>query len=380
MTAEEDFTEAQLEVLHKLPDTRGNIAEELGISRRAVRGRMKGVEETGGQLERDRNDVWYWAGEENLHRITSRHKTTVTKKANAYLTELEAELKQFFKRHEPATAAIQTTESHEDVVIHLTDNHFGQIRYNDRGEQIFNTDIAERRVRKIIQTALRLIKRHRDAGWQFDNCHLLLGGDAVTNENIYDHQPYNIDRTLDEQIHVAAECYYRQVERLAREFETVQVVTQVGNHGEIRASGQSKQANADDIAYGRLDAMVRISPHLDNVHFVRNDSTNYVNFRMRGWRGHLRHGQDSLVHIGTSSGKKRWLQWLTQHDFDIGFRGHYHEFKVEQVHDCPVIMSGSICPPGDYEESLAEWSSPGATIMGVSDERPMTWFYPIDFQ
>jgi len=43
-------------------------------------------------------------------------------------------------------------------------------------------------------------------------------------------------------------------------------------------------------------------------------------------------------------------------------------------------MSGSICPPGDFEESLSLWGEPAATIHGVSDERPMTWLYPIHFE
>jgi hypothetical protein len=43
-------------------------------------------------------------------------------------------------------------------------------------------------------------------------------------------------------------------------------------------------------------------------------------------------------------------------------------------------MSGAIVPPDDFEESLAEWDEPAATVHGCSDDRPMTWFYPIDFE
>jgi hypothetical protein len=69
-----------------------------------------------------------------------------------------------------------------------------------------------------------------------------------------------------------------------------------------------------------------------------------------------------------------------RHNYDIAYRGHYHEFKIEHVHNRPVLMSGSICPPGDFEESLSLWGEPAATIHGVSDERPMTWLYPIHFE
>jgi hypothetical protein len=99
-----------------------------------------------------------------------------------------------------------------------------------------------------------------------------------------------------------------------------------------------------------------------------------------GHRAHLRHGQSSLEHIGTSAGKKRWLQWKDQHKFDIAYRGHYHMFQMDSISCTPVVMSGAIVPPDDFEESLAEWDEPAATVHGVSDERPISWFYPIDFE
>jgi predicted phosphodiesterase len=377
--SKEDFTESQKEVLNCLPDTRANISDKLGISIRAVRGRMTGIEEKGGALQRDRDDVWYWDGGENIHRITSRNKGTVTKKANEHLSKVEKMLKNVLKRTEPAISPPKTEVSHEDVVIHRSDDHIGQVRYNDDGEEVYNTEIAIDRIREITQKTISLIDRELAANREFDNCHLLLGGDTVTNENIYDHQPFNIDETLDRQIEIGVEVYFEQIALLSERFDTVQVVCQAGNHGEIRASGQSKHANADDIVYGMLDQLVRVSG-MDNIHFVRNDSTKYTNFEMRGFNGHLRHGQNALNHIGTASGQNRWRGWALRHNYDIAYRGHYHEFKIEHVHNRPVLMSGSICPPGDFEESLSLWGEPAATIHGVSDERPMTWLYPIHFE
>lgn len=375
----EAFTEKQKQVLNLLPATRREIADELGITIRAVRARMNGIEKKGGNLVRDDSNVWYWEGGENIHRITSRNKSTVTRKANEHLAKIEEQLKNILKQTDPATAPIETTESKEDVVIHRTDDHIGQVVYDDHGNAIFDTEIAKQRVRQVTDRVMELIHRTQAENRDFENCHLLLGGDTVTNENIYDHQPFNIDETLDRQIEIGAELYFEQIKRLSKEFDTVQVVAQAGNHGEIRASGQSKKANADDIVYAMLDQLVRVS-EMENVHFVRNDATYYTNFHMRGHKGHLRHGQNSLEHIGTSSGKNRWRGWALNHQFDIAYRGHYHEWKLEHVHNRPVMMSGSICPPSDFEESLSLWGEPAATIHGVSDRRPITWMYPIHFE
>ena len=69
----------------------------------------------------------------------------------------------------------------------------------------------------------------------------------------------------------------------------------------------------------------------------------------------------------------------TRPEFDIGYRGHYHELRLENIGSVPVLMSGSSAPPDDFEEGLAEWSEPAATIHGISDDRTMTWFWPVDF-
>jgi hypothetical protein len=98
-----------------------------------------------------------------------------------------------------------------------------------------------------------------------------------------------------------------------------------------------------------------------------------------GHRAHLRHGQNSLEHVGTSAGKKRWYAWKDQHSFDIAYRGHYHTFQYDSIASTPIIESGAIVPPSDFEESLAEWGEPAATVHGVSDERVVSWFYPLDF-
>jgi hypothetical protein len=68
------------------------------------------------------------------------------------------------------------------------------------------------------------------------------------------------------------------------------------------------------------------------------------------------------------------------HQFDIAYRGHYHTFQIDSIASNPVIESGAIVPPSDFEESLALWDEPAATVHGVSDARELTWMYPIDFE
>ena len=77
---------------------------------------------------------------------------------------------------------------------------------------------------------MNLIEREGGANREYDTAHLLLDGDTVTGENIFSHQPHEIDLTLDEQIDLACKLYLEQIRRLSARFPSVQVVCQAGNH------------------------------------------------------------------------------------------------------------------------------------------------------
>ena len=377
-----DLTTTQRNVYEYLPFTSNEAAEQFGISNSAVRNHVSNIRDNGYPIK-NVDGVYEYAGDHpatNMRPPNRASKTAQSKAANAHLANLNDRLVDLLNRTPPAVAdgGLEYNHSNEDVVIHRSDDHIGNLVEDEFGNVIFDREICVNRIRYVTDTVMRLIDREEDANRQFDTAHLLLGGDTVTGESIYQSQPHHICMKLDEQIDVAADLYFEQIERLAARFPSVQVVCQAGNHGELRADGMSEMANADRIVYGFLDKMVRMSD-LDNVTVVRNDSATFTNFEIRGGihRGHLRHGQNSLSHIGTSSGQNKWRGWQIRHGFDIAYRGHYHEFKLEHVMNRPVLMSGAICPPDDYEESLSVWSEPAATVHGVTDDYPLAWMYPI---
>lgn len=378
------YTDKQRQVLSRLPATTAELAAALDITRPAARSRLNRINRDADKAdilketpEGSDDPVYFTDDPEHVAQISSKHKQTVTREANERLQELEQDLSQVLKRTNPTTVDVSAPTADEDLVIHRSDTHIGQVVYDDRGQEVFNTDIAIERERKVTERALALARERRRSR-DVETVHLLLGGDVVTNENIYDHQPFQVDRTLDKQIEIGTELFYQQVCTLAETFEKVHVVCQPGNHGEIRASGQSKQANADRIVYGNLDLLVRQAGP-GNVHVERSDATNYVNFDVRGWRGHLRHGQDLHAHVGTSAPGNKWKAHRLHHDFDIAYWGHYHEPLIHHVHGARCIRSGSVCPPSDFEESLGEWAAPAAYIHAVTDDAPFTWSEPIRF-
>lgn len=383
----------QRDVAEYLPANYTEIASKFDIGESTARDHVRGVKNKVGLDERVENGktVFYPKGEaptipehptndNKNNRSTIYGKQKITKRANKELHDLNRRLTRLLNRSKPAVAdgGHPVNPEHEDVVIHVTDDHHGDVVSDEFGKQTFGPEISLERAERRVDNVMSLVDRQKSAGYEFDTAHYLMGGDIVTGAGIYEGQAHEVSRSLNDQIDESSQVHLEQIRRLSQKFKAVQVVCQTGNHGEIRVSGSSKEANADDIVYRMLDLAVRESD-MENVTFIRNDHTRFTNFTMRGHRAHLRHGDDALEHIGTSSSKRRWRGWKLDHDFDIAYRGHYHQPSRDMVREAPVIMSGSIKPASDFEESISEWSVPAATIHGVSDSRVVTWSFDVEF-
>jgi biotin operon repressor len=393
------------------------IAEALEITRSTARDHINDlVHKDGiplGTRREGRTKIFYYRPDAREYPINPseptgelRSKASVTKSAKEEVHELIRYLDKDLNGRAPAIPedGLAVRDSHEDMVCHRSDDHIGA-KYNDEyGNSTFDAEIGISRVRTVSDKVFSLKRRQEAAGVDFDTLHIIMGGDHVDGIGIYSDQPWEQELSLPEQLTVAGDLYMEFIDRASKEFESVQIVCQAGNHGELRGDGMGPDDNVDTAFFMILDRRVRDRGY-DNVKFVRSESNNYVNFRMRkkpeedrkkaealgceihelpadhqsGHRAHLRHGQNSLEHIGTSAGKKRWYAWLNQHKFDIAYRGHYHTFQMDSIAGNRVIEYGAIIPPADFEESIAEWDEPAATVHGCSDERAVTWFYPVSF-
>lgn len=384
----DNFSENEFTAYQLMPETTQELADVMDISVSYVYDIVESLRRKGVEIEQDNDGYYYDAadGAPELEsaavpgpRLTTGEKQSITREAKRVLAEMEYGLHEALADTEPAAESGGPTQRSggTDLIIHRTDDHFGEHVTNQHGDEVFTSDIAESRVNETFYRALTIADMRRAGGVQFDTANLLLGGDMVTNESIYDGQAHEIDATLEEQIDRAASVYIRNIRRLSDEFPSVKVVCQPGNHGRIGGSG--RPSNADNILYSMLDAVVRESS-MDNVTFLRSDRSYYIDFQIRDWNAHLRHGHDaSLEHIGTSAGKQRWLSWMVDHDFDVAFRGHYHMYKEEPINGVPVHMGGSIVPQTEFEESHAMSGRPVGAIHGANADAPTAWSEKIFF-
>jgi HTH domain. len=380
-----ELSERQEELLHYLPASGPELADRLGVGKSTVRDHIAEIRRKGIDLPYDRgNQVYASPDSPKMRRVSTKNTGQKTREANDFVTAVEETVLRRLQGSEQPIAPQDTDPGNEDMVLHVTDLHIGDVVEDQRGNVIYDTDISIDVMDHITQKALDLRNLMGNIA-EFDTIHVLYGGDNITNENIYDGQAYDIEKMLADQMTQAVNVMTRQLKSFAEHFETVNVICQPGNHGKTRASGVSKQANMDLVCYRWVDDRIRESPY-DNINFTTSEAAWFRTFALRGgkWKGFLTHGQDSLEHIGTSAGRNKWRGWLNEQGFDVGYRGHYHESKREPIQNGPMIYESPSPKPAD------EWTSrigkgsiepPHkrlATVHGSSDTRPVTWEFVID--
>ncbi len=315
---------------------------------------------------------------------SSEHKGTRTRKANRWWELTHNKLVRGYRALDPPTASLDATAGREDWLLHVTDLHAGDRVRNDEGEVVYSTDELPAIIDYITERGLSLADKH---GSEYDTAHLLWGGDMVTNEGVYEGQYEDLDAWLDEQHESLIDPLVSQLKAFSERFETVQVVCQVGNHGKNRASGTSRQANADLILYKSIrNVVAQLRDHADvlaNVNFVIGEAQPYRNFAIRGGKltGHLRHGQHRRPQAETSARSEEWKTTLLDHDFDVALMGHYHISGRIPWGGPPVIVSPSPKPAGEFVETiggrLPKDHQGVATAFGMSDDG-ITGVFPVD--
>ncbi|MDS0280281.1 hypothetical protein NDI85_21080 [Halomicroarcula sp. S1AR25-4] len=380
----EELSEREAYIYRSLPSSIAALAEDLGVDERVVRAHLDVIAEKGWSLDGD--DAGNYHGPDQDHLRSSEHKQTRTRKANKWWQKRHDELVHDFAQLEWPTSSLDAYAGNEDWVTHLTDLHAGDRIRRDDGEVVYETDMIPAVIDHITERSLSLADKH---GSFYDAGHLLWGGDFITNEGIYEGQFEHLDAWLDEQHDILVAPLLRQIKAFAERFPTLQVVCQVGNHGQHRASGTSRQANADLILYKHIrNAVAAIREYsdddtLENVQFLIGEAKAYRNFDMRGGEvlGHLRHGQDRRPQAETSARQNEWRGTLMDHDFDIAYMGHHHISGRIPWDGPPVFCTGSPKPAGEFVERLGGRPTRRyqdvATAHGVSDEG-LTSAFPID--
>lgn len=399
------LSDRERDVIDELPATAAELAESFGISQSTVRDHISRARTCGLDVEYNTSSKAYYLPEPNsrvqaptpadksAHRgeVSRRKVTTTLRDINA---EIESCIVNRLKSRGPMDSRPPLyVPGGEDILLHVSDVHMGDVVTSDELEEnrhgelvpveVYNPEITERSFEHVTNETLRAADRMGGAH-KFDAIHCLYGGDFVTGEVVYDSQPHDIRETIVGQMSRASAMMVQQIKAFSKAFDHVQVICQPGNHGEVKASGTSSNANFDRAAYFWARDVIQESD-VDNVSMRVEGGEYYRNFEMRGGeiKGHLRHGHQSPKHIeATRMSESKWRGWWMKHRFDTAYLGHYHNSRRAFVtNQYPVTMAPSMKPGSDYAEKIG---SPDcsehrklATLHGVSDDNPITWEYSI---
>jgi len=383
-----DLTERERYILHQLQtatDTE-ELADDLGESPPVIESYFQTLEAKGWQIYHDETADLFEIEGDTLR--SSEHKGTRTRKANRWWEKRHNELVKAWKRIDTPEIDTTATDGNEDWVVHMTDLHAGDLVRGYDDSVVHQSEDLPPIIDYITDRSLALAEKHAS---DYDTAYLLWGGDFVTNEGIYEGQHENLDQWLDEQTDTLHPPLMRQVKAYSQAFDNVVIICQAGNHGDIRASGSSKQANADLLLYksirNTVGELAEVG-HCENVGFNIGRAGSPTPFWLRDGEihGQLRHGQDRKPQAETSSRKKEWLSTVVDslnfgQAVDIIWMGHYHVSGRIPWNGPPIFVTASPLPVGEYPRKLGEvdgLNEPDiATCHGVSDDG-VTGVFPID--
>jgi predicted phosphodiesterase len=324
----------------------------------------------------------YYLADERSKQLRSKSHLSLTAKTKLAKKHLREEQAILDRRPDTTPLSIEGFAPREDaetMVAAFGDLHFGDEVTDDRGRVEYDREVAH----KAADRFAREVIRHKEQ-WAptFDECVVPILGDVATGTQIYDSQQTEIGDLLAQQITDGSQALTRIISTLREHFEAVRVYCVVGNHG-FQSPSAARGSNTDLICYKWMDDALRREGY-DDVEVTIADSTHHLNFEVRGWRFHIRHGQDSQTQVDeTARSEADWRGWRDKHRFDVGIRGHHHVPSLHWVlNRYPVVTTPSPKPGGEFADRIGDpdASTPAdrATerklgyCFGVSDDRRIT--------
>ena len=262
----------------------------------------------------------------------------------------------------------------ETEVMVLSDLHFGKL-VELEGEVKFDKRIAEERFKSITASMLHLNASYM-SNHKMDELVILLLGDIVDGEIIYEGQVYNQDMSLLDQVSLAARLIKKElIDPVSQLFNRVRIVSVPGNHGEIRNQAgvhmMHPRTNFDTVVALMLQMGCQ---DLKNVEF-EIATTNLHTTMIRGWKFLLAHNLPSA----TSSGfRKKYGGYFERFRFDVSVHGHWHTPEWTYFNTKPIVQNGSLPGTDDYAVELAFNTVPLQVMFTVSDKRPVALRWEVD--
>ena len=235
-----------------------------------------------------------------------------------------------------------------EAVLMLSDWHAGMV--TDNAVNIFNTVILEKRVNKLMESAIKICKQHN-----VRRIHLFCLGDMV-NGLIHVTTRINNEEDVIKQSMFVAEQLCKIIMTIS-EYVDVDLWWSRGNHDRITANKKESicsESFADIILWyikARLEG-IPVNIHENNIDdeiIVADIMSNKI-FAAHG-------------HKDKPARAVEDLSLMLKQFPDLVLLGHYHSCAEREVHGAEIVINGSLCGTDDYAIGLRRSSKPAQKLL-----------------
>lgn len=286
----------------------------------------------------------------------------------------------------PHSSKNSSSSSEEELVLALGDIHAGEVvdAIEMNGINEYNFDIATRRLKLLVDSVID-ISKNKLKGYKFRKLHILGLGDWVSG-TIHEELTENANGNIVEWTMNLAYVVAQVIRELAMEFEEIEFVGIVGNHGRMHKKPRFKAryVNWDFICYQMMSALLA---NQKNVKCIIPKSFWYIH-EVNNYKFLVLHGDNINSSLGipwygiqrTVANLKELLASKDQ-QFDYIVLGHFHNYGLLDRVKGELIVNGSIIGGNEYSVGKMFTSSEACQhFCGVHPTRGMTFRYKINVQ
>lgn len=253
------------------------------------------------------------------------------------------------------------------LCIAISDTHIG------KHTNYFNVEVGRQRILSVPSKVCQVIGP--DKVNTIDEVVVVLLGDLVEGEDIYQTQAHHLECSAIEQVQIASEALWQMILQFRDLFGcTVRVETVPGNHGRTSKSANEK-TNWDNIIHHILHMMSKMND--DNSIIFNCNFNTFRIFPVRDKIGMAYH--HGVKHTGTPAMRERVAGWSASKHFDFMVHGHWHEWHVGNWLSKVVVSNGCLCGPDDLAEKIAKEDTARQAFFLVTTGQPIHSFSCIEW-
>jgi predicted MPP superfamily phosphohydrolase len=275
----------------------------------------------------------------------------------------------------------------EKVVLILSDMHTGMLNelyVPGKGKVItYDEQIRQAELVHLRDSVFKIHHLFKHA-YNMSELNIMILGDMITNDRIFEGQVFEIDRPYGLQMWDTSRDLVHFISEMKSKFAKVNVFCVVGNHG--RSSSEYKEEPVENNYEWTLYKIIEKSFEGDNRVQIVIPNTRFYSTKICGHTYYMHHG-DNLRGGGSRNAlEKAAKDILTTlipdlpSGFDVYMCGHFHRSEKLDINEkSTVLINGCWIPRDAYGfRMFRQYSKPAQWLFGVNPKRPITWHFNLE--